>query len=110
MNLKLTLAILLSLTSNFAMAGVDTTSAQIQNVRQARDSSFTMLMKATEMYQNGAMTKEKFIEVALQCGKMEKYYANQLNDIPVNTQKVVSDGVTSVGSTVLQPTPTNFCD
>lgn len=48
-------------------------------IKEARDSSIDMLRVATQKYKTGKITKEQFLQIAIQVGTMADYAAKSIN-------------------------------
>ncbi|MBY0415809.1 MAG: hypothetical protein K2Q18_16675, partial [Bdellovibrionales bacterium] len=58
---------------NSSSQSAEVEESNLALLKDARSSTFQMLVKASKLYKKGAMTKEKYIEIALQCAEMEDF-------------------------------------
>lgn len=66
----------------------------IEYVKRAKESSVAMLIKASAMYRDGKISKDKYIEVALQTSQMADYY-EKLKANPVGRTQDITAAVPS---------------
>jgi len=75
--------------------------SNLDYIRGAKDSSVDMLIKASEKYKTGAITKEQYIQIALQVSQMAEYYNKVITPAEAaskNTRPVSNDEMVLIGT------------
>jgi hypothetical protein len=80
-----------------AISVLDNSSiSNLDYIKSAKDSSVDMLIKASKKYKDGAITKDQYIQVALQVSQMAEYY---------NKTNITNESVSIAQSTSAKKTP-----